>query len=243
MPATPERNSSPIPLQLQATSITLLDDVLHLQEEMNNVMVHLLTLRASVDACQWRLISETEIAHHQNETKTSEAIKEVKAHYMATLSDDEAAYVAAIREAEATHSASAREADACTTAVREAEVIHATALREVEVICATAVREAEAASVVQTSKLQQIHHETMQTLEDEANDEEKHACQSFLWACGVATPGLSYRGSRGTYVPYNLLTGNMSSNSCSATDYQVKGSHPLTFLPQEACHHYILYWD
>ena len=48
-------------------------------------MVHLLTVRASIDACWQRIMSETEVAHHQNEIKTSEAIREVKAHYAAAL--------------------------------------------------------------------------------------------------------------------------------------------------------------
>ena len=99
---------------------------------MNDAMVHLLTLKASIDPYWWKLISEMEIAYHQNETKTLEAIKEIKAHYVAALSNAEATFAAAIRKAVATHSASAR---------------------EMEVICATAVRNAEAASVAQTSKL------------------------------------------------------------------------------------------
>ena len=59
-PGTPERNSTPSPLESQANSITLPDDVLHLQEEMNNAKVHLLTLRASVGACWQGLISESD---------------------------------------------------------------------------------------------------------------------------------------------------------------------------------------
>ena len=134
IPGTPDRSSSPTPLQLQANSITLPDDVLHLEEEMNDTILHLLTLKASIDTHQWKLISETGITHCQNESKTSKAIKEIKACYVTALG--EATHAAAIREAEAAHSASAR----------EAEVIHATALRK-----------AEAASVVLTSKLQQDH--------------------------------------------------------------------------------------
>ena len=85
-------------------------------------MVHLLTLKASTDACQQKLISEMENARHQNETKNSKAIKEIKAHYAAALGDAEATYVAAVRDAEATHSASAREVEVIhTTAVRKAE--------------------------------------------------------------------------------------------------------------------------
>ena len=224
IPGTPERSSSPTPLQLQANSITLSDDVLHLQGEMNNAIVLLLTLKASVDALQRKLISEMEIAHNQNESKTSKAIKEIKAHYTAALSNAEATHVAAVREAEATHSASAR---------------------EVEVICATAVRKAEAASVMQTSKLQQDHQETMQTLEDEAIKEEKHTHQSFLQACGVALQALPNEALGVLMYPHTFVdrehVPHWSSNGHSATDYQAKGSHPFTFLLQEACHHYTVY--
>ena len=69
--------------------------------------------------------------------------------------------------------------------MREAETSHSASSREAEVTHATAVREAEAASVVQTSKLQQAHLEAM-ALEDEAIEGEKHSHQSFLQACGVA---------------------------------------------------------
>ena len=129
-PGTPERNSTPNPPELQANSITLPDNVLHLQEEINDVMVHLLIFRTSVDAHQQRLISELEIAHHQNETKASDAINGIEAHY--ALCDTEAVHAAAMREAEATHLAS----------TREGEATHA-----------SAVREAEATRAAQTSKL------------------------------------------------------------------------------------------
>ena len=99
---------------------------------MNDAMVHLLTFRASVDAHWQRLISESGIAHHQNETKTSEAINGVEACYSVALCDTEAVYTAAMRDVEATHLASTR---------------------EVEVSHATVVREAEATRAVQTSKL------------------------------------------------------------------------------------------
>ena len=210
---TPERDGSPSPFQLQANSTTLPDNVLHLQEEMNDAMVHLLTLKASIDAHQQKLISETEIAHHQNETKTSEAIKEIKAHYVATLSDAEATYVAAVREAEAAHSASTR---------------------EVEVIHTTAVRKAEAASVAQTSKLQQVHQETIQTMEDEAIEEEKCAHQSFLWGCGVVLQACPNEALGVLMYPIHLLTGNMSLTSL------LRAALPLTIrlrdpIPSSSC--------
>ena len=116
---TPDRNSTLNPPDSHTNSITL-------PEEMNNVMVHLLTFRASVDACQERLTSELGITHCQNDTEALEAINGVEAHYLVALCDTEAVYAAAMREAEATHLASTREVEAtCATVVREAEVTRA----------------------------------------------------------------------------------------------------------------------
>ena len=131
---------------------------------------------------------------------TSEAIKQIKAHYMAAPGDAKATHGAAIREVEAAHSASSR---------------------EVEVICATAVRKVEAASTAQMSKLQQVHQETIQTLEDEAIKEEKHAHQSFLWAFGAALQACPNKALGVLMYPINLLTGNMSLTSLLMAAWQL----------------------
>ena len=191
-PGTLERNSTPNPPELQANSITLPDDVLHCQEEMNNAMVHLLTFRASVDIHWQRLISESEITHHQNETKASKAINGVETHYTVALHDTEAIYATAMREAEAT----------CLASTREAEATHATAVREVE-----------AAGAVQSSKLQQTHPETMLALEDKALEGERHSHQSFLQACGVALQACPHKALGILMYPIHSLTGNMSLTS------------------------------
>ena len=122
-----ERDSSPTPFQSQAKSINLSDDVLHLQEEMNDAMVHLLTARASIDTCWWRIISGTEVSDCQNEINLAEDIREVKARYAIMMADAESTYVTVMRKVEAAHSASTSEA---------------------EVILATRIRKAEAANVV-----------------------------------------------------------------------------------------------
>ena len=64
---------------------------------------------------------------------------------------------------------------------------------------------------LQALKLQQTHQETMQNLEDEAL--EKHACQSFLWACGVALQACPSEALGKLMYPIHLLTGNMSLTS------------------------------
>ena len=114
-----QKGTAPPTLQCHKP-ITLPDNVLHLQEETSDAMVHLLTFRASVDAHWQRLISALEITHCQNEIKDSEAISGIEAHYVVALHDTEAIYGSAMREAEAAHLASNREAEATTGRVAEA---------------------------------------------------------------------------------------------------------------------------
>ena len=133
---TPERDTSPTPLLLLANSINLLDNVLHLQEEMNDAMVHLLSTRAVIDMCHQWVISETEVSHCQNKIDTSKANREVKAQYTATIRDAEAAY---------------------GTAIRKAEAAHLTSTSKVEVIQSTGIRRAKAANAARASKLQWQH--------------------------------------------------------------------------------------
>ena len=74
-----ERDTSPTPLLLLANSVNLSNNELHLQEEVNDAMVHLLSARAMIDMHHQWVISETEVSHCQNEIDTSEAIREIKA--------------------------------------------------------------------------------------------------------------------------------------------------------------------
>ena len=165
LPGPLERGTSLTPLALPANSINLLVDILHLQEEMNDAMVHLLSARADIDTCHQWVLLETEVGHCQNEIDTSEAIREIKAQYAAMVGDAEATY---------------------RTAIRKVEAIYLASTSEAEVIRATGIRKAEATNAVQASKLQKQHQEAMQNLEEEALEEEKHVHQSFLQACGAA---------------------------------------------------------
>ena len=141
-----------MPLPSLANCINLLDNVLHLQEEMIDAMVHLLSNRATMDTCHQQVISETEVSHCQNEIDTSEAIREIKAWYAVMIGDAEAAY---------------------RTTIRKAEAIHLASTSKVEVTQATGIRKAKGTNAVQASKLQWQHEEAMQNLEEEALKEEK----------------------------------------------------------------------
>ena len=74
-------------------------------------MVHLLSVRATIDmCCQW-FLSETEVSHCQNKIDTSEATREIKAQYATAVRDAEAAYGTALRKAEAVCLASTSKAE------------------------------------------------------------------------------------------------------------------------------------
>ena len=115
-------------------------------------MVHLLSVRATIDTHHQWVISETEVSHCQNEINTSKAIREIKAWYAAMIGDAEATY---------------------GTTIRKAEAIHLASTSKVEVIQATGIRKAKATNAVQASKLQWQHQEAMQNLEEEALKVEK----------------------------------------------------------------------
>ena len=159
---------------------------------MNDAMVHLLTFRASVDACWQRLIPELEPIHCQNETEALEVINGVESHYVVALCNTEAVYTVAMGEMEAI----------CLASTREVKTTHT-----------TTVREAEAARAAQTSKLQQTHLDTMQALEDKALKEERHSHQSFLWACGAALQACPNEALGILMYPIHLLKDNMSLTS------------------------------
>ena len=90
MHSTPERDTSPTPFPSPANSVNLLDDVLHLQEEMDDAMVHLLSTRAAMDTYHQQVILETEVGHHLNEIDTSESIREIKVWYATAIGEAEA---------------------------------------------------------------------------------------------------------------------------------------------------------
>ena len=104
--STPERDTSPTAFPLPTNSVNPLDNVLHLQEEMNDAIVYLLSARTAIDMCQHWVIWETEVSHCQHKINTSNAIRQVKAQYTAVIGDAEAAYRTAMRKVEAIHLAS-----------------------------------------------------------------------------------------------------------------------------------------
>ena len=125
----PERQTSPTSSLSIPTLVNLSEEALQLQMEMNDTMVHLLSVRATLDACHQWLISEAEANQHQNNIATSEAIREIKAQFTtmivnaeATMQKVEANCLASINEAKASHVAGIWKAEAANAA--QASKIH-----------------------------------------------------------------------------------------------------------------------
>ena len=158
---TPEAFCTPATLPAKtpgADSNTLPRNEILLQEEMNRAMGHLLMTSSSLDACQWKQVSDFEMALCQNEAEATKAIKEAKAHCEAT-----------IREAES----------CCTIHIREPEAKCASIITEAETHCTTDIRKAESHCVEHACSIQQSHAEGMQHLETEAIEEEGRDHLSF----------------------------------------------------------------
>ena len=66
---------------------------------------------------------------------------------------------------------------------------------------------------MQASKLQWQHQEAMQNLEEEALEVEKDACQSFLWACGVALQACPNEALAKLMYPLHLLMVSLPSQA------------------------------
>ena len=129
------------------------------------------------------------VSHCQNEIDTSEAIREIKAQYATAIGDAEAAY---------------------GTAMRKAEAVCLASTIKVEVIQANGIRNAKATNATWASKMQWQHREAMQNLEEEALEVEKHAHQSFLWACGASLQACPSEALAKLMYPLHLLMGSLS---------------------------------
>ena len=76
-------------------------NVAHLWEEVNKPLGDLLEIKSSIDALQWKLVSDFSMAFHQNESKTTESIKEAKVVCTHSIQEAETHCSTAMRKGEA----------------------------------------------------------------------------------------------------------------------------------------------
>ena len=131
-------------------------------EKANKALGELLATKSSIDAHWQKLVWELGMGLCQNDSKTTESIKEAKA--ICTYSTQEAKTLSSttIRESKAT----------CTHSIQEAKTL-----------CSMAIREAETPGASQDDSLHCSHTKSIQCLEEQAIKEESKSQLDFFLAC------------------------------------------------------------
>ena len=117
-------------------------DIAHLWEETNKALGDWLAIKPSIEACQWKLVSEFGMTLCQNESKTKESIKEAKALCAHSIKEAEANCTHSIKEAEA-H---------CSTAIRETEALGASQASSIQQLQAKGIQHLEEEVIKEESK-------------------------------------------------------------------------------------------
>ena len=112
----------------------------------------------------------------QNESETTEVVKEAKTLCACTTREAKVHQVMLINEVEACYA----------TCIKEAKANCVSIIAEVENHCSMVIQKAESHGAKQAHSIQQSHAEGMQYLETEAIGEEGKDHLSFLAACGAA---------------------------------------------------------
>ena len=154
-------------------------------------------LGSSINVQQRKQVSDFGMALHQNESETTEAIKEAKALCAHTILDAETCQTVLTSKAEVLHTVCIKEIeDNCTHASAEAENC-----------CLSAIWDTESLGASNACSIQQSHTKDIQHLEAEAIEEEGRDCLTFLTACS-ATLRANPPEAHGIMVtPYHLLLG------------------------------------
>ena len=144
----------------------------------------------------------------QNNSKTTESIKEAKA--ICAHSTQEAKIL-------------------CSTTIEEAKATCACSIQEAKTLCSKAIRDAEAQGAIQADSLYQTHTKSIQHLEEQPIQEENKSQLDFLFACQAAIKAspvelhgalvASYHtlmGQTPTSHPFSLSQGASSTEQVSA---------------------------
>ena len=118
---------------------------------MGKALGQLLATRFSLSAHQRKNVLDFEMALHQNESETMEAIKKARTLCAHTIREDEAHQMKLISKAEAQH----------TTCIKEAKANCASTIAEAENCCSAAIRKVESCSAKQVCSIQQSHAKGM----------------------------------------------------------------------------------
>ena len=178
-------------------------DITKLQEEAGKALGCLLVTRSSLNTCNRKQVLDFEMAIIQNESGTTEAIKEAKTLCACTSREAEAQCMMLINEAEAQYAA----------CIKEAKANYVSIIAEAENCCSMAIWKAESSGTKQACSIQQSHGKGMQCLETEAIGEEGKDNLSFLTTCGAALWASHPKDCGVMVTPLHLLLGNTPVHS------------------------------
>ena len=161
-------------------------DASHLQEKANKALEELLATKSSIDTHRQKVVWELGMELCQNDSETTESIKEARAICTHATLDAKALCSATVKEAKATC--------ACT-------------IQEAKALCLAAIRDVETWGASLADSLQWRHTKTTQHMEEQVIQEEGKSQIDFLPACEAALQANPVE-LRGTLVAsYHILMG------------------------------------
>ena len=140
-------------------------DAGHLWEEANKALGRLLATKLSINTHWQKLVWELGMDLCQNDSETSESIKE--ANVICAHSTQEAETL-------------------CSTTIKEAKASCVHSIQEAESLCSMAIRDMEAWEASQADSLHRSHAKSIQHLEEQAIEEESKGQLDFLSTCQAA---------------------------------------------------------
>ena len=161
-------------------------DASYLWEVANKALGELLATMSSINALWQKLVWELGMSLCQNDSKTTESIKEAKA--ICTHSTQEAKTL-------------------CSTTVKEAKATCICSIQESKTLCSSIIRDAEARGTSQADSLHQTHTKSIQHLEEQAIQEESKSHLDFLFVCEAAIQGSPVELHGMLVASYHILMG------------------------------------
>ena len=124
----------------------------------------------------------------QNDSKTTESIREAKAICAHSTQETKAL---------------------CSTTIKEAKATCACSIQKAETLCSKTVREAEAWGATQADSLHQTHTKSIQQLEEQAIQEEGKSQLDFLFTCQSAIQASPVELHGMLVASYHVLMGQI----------------------------------
>ena len=229
---------SPIAAVSRTGSVSPPEDIMVLQTSANKAFNDLLTTKASIDACRWRVMKELNVALHQSKSKAAAPIKEAKATCSQANLDTHATCSPLTLEAKTNCSWAILEAKTtCSMGVKKAKTTRSHMVQEAKATCSKAISEVEAHRALQAELLHREHGSIMQDLEGQVIQEETRSQDNFLSTCQVVLYNSAPELKK---CPYHFLLHLIGANTSIAStfpsteDFPVE-EQPTTAAPSHQC--------